>query len=198
MGIMESLEKQNFKVAKWATSTFLGWLLGFILILVLSVILDTIGIENVQFFTGTGMGLGVGFMQWRTLRRISIDDKRWIWYSVIGMTIPFLIFDLINLLFNYSLGAYMIPVCTALGGLTTGLMQFRILSASSLRANLWIYASFSGWISAALTVLSMDYIRFMEINNWIGFGINITLILGGGVVLGIITGLFLRNILERK
>jgi len=195
---MESLEKQNFIVAKWVTSTFLGWLLGFILILVLSVILDTISIENIQFFTGTGMGLGVGYMQWRIIRRISIDDKRWIWYSVIGLTIPFLIFDLINLLFGYSLGAYMIPVCTGLGGLTTGLLQFRILRASSLRAKLWIFASFVGWVSAALTVLSMDYIRILEINNWIGFAINITLILGGGVVLGFITGLFLRNILERK
>lgn len=195
---MESLEKQNFILAKWVTSTFLGWLLGFILILVLSVILGAIGVENVQFFTGTGMGLGVGFMQWRVIRRISIDDKRWIWYSVIGLTIPYLIFDLINLLFSYSLGVYLLPVCTGLGGLTTGLLQFRILRASSLRARLWIIASFAGWILAALTVSSMDYIRFMEINNLIGFAINITLILGGGVVLGFITGMFLRNILERK
>ena len=92
----------------------------------------------------------------------------------------------------------MIPLCTGLGGLTTGLLQFRILRASSLRARLWIIASFAGWIFAALSVSSMDYIRFMELNNWIGFAINITLILGGGVVLGVITGLFLRNILERK
>ena len=195
---MESLENQFFTLKKWVTATFLGWLIGFTLIVVLAVILDTIGIGNVQFFVGTGMGLGVGFMQWRILKRFFNGDKKWIWYAVLGLTIPFLFFDIISLLFSYSSGSYFIPLSTGLGGLIAGLLQFRILRTYYPKAKFWIYASFLGWVSAALTVVIMDFISLLNIANWIGFSINITLILGGGVVLGLITGLFLRNILRER
>lgn len=187
MGI---IDKQKFTVISWVQSTFLGWILGFILTSVLAGGFDLIGIENVQFVLGVGMGAGVGFMQWLMFRRVFLIHKKWIWFSTLGLTIPFLFFDLLNFLSDFTLGVYFLPLSTGLGGIIIGLLQFRIIDAISRKGKLWIVASTLGWFSAALTASSIDYI------NWAGA--NMIIILCGGVVLGIITGMFLRKILELK
>lgn len=193
---MGKFDSQEFKASKWVKSTFLGWLLGFIFILILSVGLGSIGIDGVQFFTGTGMGAGVGFMQWRLNRRTIIKDKKWIWFSALGLTIPFLFYDLLNLFNDYTLGTYLLPLCTGLGGIIVGLFQFRMLNGISRKPKLWILASTIGWFFAVLTVSGMEYTNHITTNNMAGFAINILLILVGGIVLGIITGMFLRKILK--
>ena len=193
---MGKFDSQEFKASKWVKSTFLGWLLGFIFILILSVGLGSIGIDGVQFFTGTGMGAGVGFMQWRLNRRTIIKDKKWIWFSALGLTIPFLFYDLLNLFNDYTLGTYLLPLCTGLGGIIVGLFQFRMLNGISRKPKLWILTSTIGWFFAVLTVSGMEYTNHITTNNMAGFAINILLILVGGIVLGIITGMFLRKILK--
>ena len=194
---MESLDKQIFHVSRWIISTFLGWILGFLVILILAVGLDSIGIGNLQFFIGAGIGTGVGFMQWRTIRSF-VNNKKWIWYSAFGLTIPFLIFDLLNILNFFHVGDYGLPLSTGLGGLIVGSLQFLILKDVSQKATLWILGSFIAWILAAFTVFFTSYTKALISNNFVGFAINIILILGGGVVLGITTAVLLKKILEAK
>jgi hypothetical protein len=44
---------------------------------------------------GIGMGIGLGFMQWLILRKWIADALNWIWFLVLGLTIPFLLFELL-------------------------------------------------------------------------------------------------------
>ena len=130
------------------------------------------------------------------LKRIYIVDIKWFWYSTLGLTIPFLFFDLLNLIFGFKLGDFLIPVCTGSGALLAGLFQVRLLKTISTNANKWALSNFIGWAMAALVVLGMSFTNYLTSNNWVGFTLNILLILGGGVALGLVTGYFLKKILE--
>ena len=59
----------------------------------------------------------------------------------------------------------------------------------------WIIASTVGWAMAIATVLGVDYTKYLDWMNLVIFAINLFLILAGGAVLGIITGLGLKKIL---
>jgi hypothetical protein len=57
---------------RWLRATFLGWLLGFLLILAGSVIGDLVELGGGQFIVGIGMGAGVGYTQGRTLGQLGV------------------------------------------------------------------------------------------------------------------------------
>lgn len=59
----------------------------------------------------------------------------------------------------------------------------------------WLAASFLGWTLAVALVWGMDYTKYISGHNMVLFFLNICLILGGGLVLGLITGVFLRRVL---
>ncbi len=50
---------------RWVRATALGWLVGFVLVVVLAVVWDMTS-GGAQFMVGVGMGTGVGSMQSRT------------------------------------------------------------------------------------------------------------------------------------
>jgi MFS family permease len=189
--------EQSFTVGQWTRSTFLGWLLGIFLIISLSSLLDSMGIEGMQFYLGLGMGAGVGFLQWLHLRKFITASKRWIWFSVAGMGIPFIILDLLL----PTTFVQKLPVGVALGAIVTGFLQFLILKDYSKQAHIWIWTSVIGWTVAVLAVLVVDYTKhltpYVSSNLLLAF-INLLLILSGGIILGLITGTALQSILKRS
>lgn len=186
----------QFSITRWVVSTFVGWLLGIAFILLLSGLFDSVGIEDMQFYLGIGMGAGVGFMQWRLLRKVHLIDLRWIWFSVVGLGTPFLVFDLVRYLTGKSLGSYYLPISIMLAGLLVGLFQFKILSKLVFKAKYWILMSFLGWALAALTIAGIDFLKGLSNNNWVMFSVNLFLILAGGIILGITTGPSMAKILK--
>lgn len=188
----------NPNPAKWIKATFIGWFLGIILILVLSSLFDAIGIEGFQFFLGIGMGAGVGFMQGRLLRTSGFVNTSWLWTSVAGMGLPFIISDLLIISGGLSLGSYYIPVCIASGSIVVGALQYVYLRKFSPRAARWILGCSLGWILAGVTVFTIDYTKHIFDHVLVGFFLNLSLILGGGIVLGLITTPFLRVTLGQK
>ena len=180
----------------WMLATFFGWLLGIFLLIGLSGLLDSVGIDNMQFYIGLGMGAGVGFAQWRVLRVAIGMDKIWFLSSAIGIGLPFFAFDLIRLFTGHALGSWYIPVSILLASTLCGLVQQGVLLRMGFRARTWVFICISGWVLAALTVLSMDYLKHICDNRWIMFSVNLFLILFGGVVLGWITGLVLTRIIN--
>ena len=54
-------------LSRWVRATWLGWLLGIPLIVVLALLAEGVGVGGAQVCVGAGMGLGVGFMQRRAL-----------------------------------------------------------------------------------------------------------------------------------
>lgn len=194
---MSNLTQKQFTITRWGMSTFGGWLLGVIFILLLSSALDSIGIEHMQFYLGVGMGAGVGFTQWLYLKKnTAVKNKNWIWFSVLGMGIPFIILDLIlktNTNYKPVLGI-------SFGAFTLGLLQYTILKKYSSKAGVWIFGCFTGWNLAVLTAFSINYtMRLSGIFTTLALAfINLFLILAGGIVLGVITGLSMKKILANS
>lgn len=186
--------------ASWVKTTFWGWLLGIGGILVLSVIFDAIGLEGFQFPLGLGIGGGVGLLQWRKLKKWAGLKSHWMWASTLGMGIPFLLYDIVsNYVYEKPFGEYFLPACVFAGSLMAGIWQFSLLkNHHSGKVYWWIPISLVGWMMAAGTVLAISY--SMQIKNvLIGFFVNLTLILSGGAVLGVVTAKTIMLILsERK
>jgi len=183
-----------FTIGRWVTFTFWGWLLGVAFILALSSLLGTLGIEDMQFYLGVGMGAGVGFTQWLVLRKHIAISKNWIWTSCLGMGIPMIILDL---LLSGTM-AYKLPLSIVPGSITAGILQYLILKTHGQKSHLWILSSVIGWCVAVATVFTIDYTNALKpiiSSNLVLAFINLVLILAGGVVLGIITGISMKKIL---
>lgn len=190
---MHSAISKKISVDRWIKATFWGWLLGVALILILSSVLDAVGIEDMQFYVGVGMGLGVGFTQWLLLRKYTDISASWIWASVTGLGLPFLIIDV----FLKNLGGHKLPFSVIAGGMLVSLFQYALLKCKSPKASLWIPACFAGWALAAGTVLTINFMMTIKsegMMNLVLFFANLILILSGGIVLGLITGKALKII----
>lgn len=182
---------------RWVRGTFVGWVLGFILIILAAITGDLIGTGETesQFIVGIGMGAGVGYIQGRMARQWFGASNRWAWATVIGMGVPFIASDFIGAVWSeYS---FSLPLTVAIGGLLVGLLQRRILCSHSGRANWWVPACFAGWTLAAGTAaLSGGFLDIFP-RVWPVAILNLGVILFGGVVLGIVTGGALVWILRR-
>jgi hypothetical protein len=126
-------------LARWIRTSFAGWALGFVLILVLIALSSVVGLGDTQFPVGLGMGAGVGYLQGRALATDRGARKSWLIASALGMTLPFLVSDLSDVV-DWRLG-YSLPIIIVAGGFVTGLLQWRILRKPSTRAAWWIVAS---------------------------------------------------------
>lgn len=185
-------KSSKLPIGRWTRTTFLGWLVGVVLIIVLSSFLDSIGIEHMQFYIGIGMGTGVGLTQWMLLRKLFAVRTSWIWASIVGMGLPFILLDLV-LADTFS---NKLPLSVALGGITTGILQYRILKNHFQKASHWIIGCSIAWILATVTVLTVDYtmtVRATGLTNLLLALLNLSLILSGGLILGIITGMTFKK-----
>ena len=90
--------------------------------------------------------------------------------------------------------SYKLPLSIVLGSLSAGLLQYKLLKGHAKQAHLWIWGSCLGWTVAVLTVFTVDYTKSLPFGNLVLALINLLLILAGGVVLGLITGITLKKI----
>ena len=189
-------QKTTTLSSKWMKACIAGWFAGIALILILSSSFEGLGISNMQFFLGVGMGAGIGFAQWLVLKKAAGISKVWIGYSMLGLGLPFLIFDLLKIYTALSMGSYYILLSICIAGLLAGLLQYLILKKHASNAAMWIVRSFAGWTFSALTVFAVDYTKYVSSNNWVLFSLNLVLILSGGFVLGFVTkGFMSRNLI---
>ncbi|MEK7724742.1 MAG: hypothetical protein AAB336_10365 [Acidobacteriota bacterium] len=192
---MNSEEKKQFAIGKWILATFGGWFLGVILIMMLSGFLDSIGIEGMQFYLGLGMGAGVGLAQWLIFRKFSEMSPLWILFSALGMGIPFIILDLIPI----GTVSYKLALSVAFSALVVGLLQFLLLKKHSPKAYLWIFGSFIGWTLGVAIVFIINYTMLIKVTGYMNLVmalVNLLLILAGGIVLGVISGITLKKIID--
>ena len=193
---MDSVPVNQFSVNRWTKATLWGWVIGIALILIISSFLDSIRIEHTQFYLGIGMGTGVGLVQWFLLRKFIPVSINWLLFSIIGMAIPFIIFDLIP---NETI-TQKLPFSIPIGALLVGFLQYTILKKHSLKAILWIIGSLLGWVLGVLTVFTIDYtnnLKSVITSNLALAALNLLLMLAGGIVLGIISGNTMKKILVK-
>ena len=165
---------------RWVLATLGGWVLGVVLIVVLAEVVR-IGQE---FALGVGMGLGVGFMQWRVARRWFGANSQWMWSTVVGLGLPFALSDVFGRWVTGS-DANRLLTHVAVGSLLVGFWQYRLLQRRFRSASVWILACMGGWVVAVglLGALVNGY-GGGPTRAWLNMGI----LALGGVVVGITTG----------
>jgi hypothetical protein len=178
---------------RWTRATFAGWMLGFVLMLALIGVTGLVALGDRQFPIGLGMGAGVGLLQGRLIARHAGRRRDWLAASSVGMTLPFVAFDLADVV-GWDV-VYSLPIAVVAGGLVTGILEWRILREFYRNATSWIAASALGWSLAGSTVIVNE--QFLpKIPGWVGALLYVAVVLVGGILLGAIGGLSLQRILR--
>jgi hypothetical protein len=169
---------------RWVVASSAGWVCGVIVVLVLAELQDLFHVGN-GVYIGVGMGWSIGLAQWLIARKWFGATSQWMWASTFGVTIPFLLADLVGAQWDrYSL--YLIPALAAAGGLLAGLLQRSSLRSHSRKTNWWVAASAAAWMCPALLIrlIMVPYRPRTPLEAVRNTGS----ILLGGVVLGVVTG----------
>jgi hypothetical protein len=141
------------------------------------------------------MGTGVGILQARALRNVLDRPARWVWSCAIGLTLPFLVFDVLRITGHKS--AYSVQLAVAAGGIAAGLWQACLLRPRATRAGWWILISAFGWALAALVAGSADTMtRGHAVRGIAGALLYLAIVAIGGLVLGASTGMGLVRLLR--
>jgi len=185
---MSSQDRQEDRqfFTRWVRGTFVGWLLGLVIIIVALIGGDLIGKGDGDslFIIGISMGAGVGYAQGRMVKRWLGAARGWVWTSVIGIGVPFVVFDFVGTIWSGLPDVVQLQLEVVISGLLVGVLQRRVLCLHSSRANWWIPACVAGWTLAASTAASGSLLDIIFLGRWL----NVATILLGGVVLGLVTG----------
>jgi len=134
----------------------------------------------------TGVGAGVGILQWLVLRPRVSRSGWWVLASILGLAVAGFVSTAVALA-----GAYEIPLGFAVfgfvGGAMAGLMQWFVLRRQVSRAGWWVLASTVSWAVVGLVAEGM-------IRRLLTFGVGLA---GGVVGLGGVTGLALVWLLRQ-
>jgi hypothetical protein len=178
---------------RWVRATWAGWVLGVPCIAALALLGEAIGIGGAQFIVGAGMGAGVGVLQARALRGLLPAVALWFWSGVIGLALPFLAVDIATVT-GWNL-PYWLYASITLGGLLVGCAQWLILRRHFQHAPWWIAASSVGWgLAGAAAGVAGTLMRSRQLRGLGGALAYLALVAGGGLVLGVVTGLCLARL----
>ena len=188
--------QKSFSVSKWIFLTSAGFILGIVFILLFVAFSEYSGID-VQFPLAISMGLGIGLMQWIVLRKHFENSFKWIWLFIVGLCIPFLLFDILGSFLILKEWYYFIGWC--LGFFLSGYLQYRFyLISRSFNAKSWVWYCLGAWVSCTLitSVIFIPYIK--SLGRTLEVTINMIAIFGCGPLLGLITGFGMISIIEKK
>ena len=199
----EKIQKQ-ITVTRWTLLTWAGWTAGIIFIIGIGAIAETFGLgsdSGGQAIIGVGMGAGVGLMQWVALRNHLKSPFRWFWFSLIGFSVPYFCFDLVNSFITIDITADKALVfTTAIGGVLTGWLQYNyMLKGISPKAGRWVLYNGAAWLTAHLLFNSFFALNTHGLPRYIVIPLALIMMLvggGGAPVLGIITGRAMVSILK--
>jgi len=88
----------------WFRATGLGVILGIIATTFLFGLSKEANV-TVREYSIVGFGIGIGYMQYRVLRKIHGVGKLWIWQSTFGVLTACWLVDIVRYIFNLELGA---------------------------------------------------------------------------------------------
>jgi hypothetical protein len=175
----------------WTRATWFGWLLGVPSIALLALLGEVLGIGGSQTLVGAGMGAGVGLLQGTVLRRSGVRLMPWVGACVIGLALPFLVWDIAKAVGTHR--TYSLFLCVTAGGLIAGILQATLLRAR-VPPTWWVLASTLGWgLAGGLATSADTLLRAHSIRGLAGAGLYLGLITSGGIILGVVTGLVLSR-----
>ena len=147
---MKPQQFKPFSLSRWIFDSFWGWLLGIIIILVLSSLLDSIGIENLQFYVGIGVIAGISLAQYRHIRRYFHFDISWMIWSILSFSMPFILIDGIRHYGLYSFSQNPLMLCVILATFTLSLTQYFLIKRTMPYPLSWCIFSIIGWSLAGI------------------------------------------------
>jgi hypothetical protein len=181
--------------ARWVGGTCAGWTAGFFLAILFIVVVEAVGIGNVQFPLALGMGVGVGLAQARLFGAVIGSRTTWAAATSIGLAAPFIVFDLSGLLGRPL--PFVLAVYVALGGIGVAVLQGVVLHRRRLPAAWWGLATPAGWLLASSAVALNDG-WIPKIPGVVGALLYVGVVLSGGVLLGVCTAPPARQILSAR
>ncbi|MET0645331.1 MAG: hypothetical protein ABW208_01845 [Pyrinomonadaceae bacterium] len=177
-------------IISWVRLTWLGWLLGVPLVVVLALVAEAVGVGGVQAIVGAGMGIGVGLMQGRLIRRLLDRSAAWLCSCAVGLGAPFMLTD-VSKAAGWDI-PYSLLASIALGGLVVGVWQSLILRSRLRRTGWWVVGSALGWTLAASTSSIAESLqRSQSLRGLWGALAYLGIVAAGGLVLGAVTGICL-------
>lgn len=186
-----------FPLLRWTLYCLAGWIIGIGLLIAISGLFDLLHIsgKSGQEAIGLGMAMGVGVMQWLIIRKYVSNGLTWVWCLLGGLGIPFLVYDYLSTWIPYSADS-MVVVVAIIGAIITAFLQYYfVLKPVSPRAKLWIPYCIVGWVSYNLLFGVYMVFDVIHMRNVLGIILAFTLVLGGGPLMGYITGIGLKKIL---
>ncbi len=185
---------------RWVWFTALGWLTGFACTMLIIFLFEALHIGN-QSMIGIGMGAGVGLIQALLLKRYQLSGKHWFWSTFIGMSVPYLLYDLVSLFISMR-PETILPIATALGGLLAGTLQYyTVLKPHPGSSRYWILLTAVGWLLAhgfLLFLFANEKLKQLEVPVILILVFAISCILSGGPILGLITGKSMVKVVQQQ
>ncbi len=187
-------------VLKWVGITFLGWFIGIVFIILISNIMELFNIEGLQFQLGVGIGIGMGLIQYYVLRKKLGIGFEWFWASVIGIGLPFILFDIIRFsTMQINTHEVYLIICGGLSGLFSGLFYHFILKRKDYNKTiLMVVTNTAGWLFTAYSIVRMNHVDYSSPDKLQMLIVNIVFILFGGFILGLLNGLSLTIIQKNR
>ena len=184
----------------WILHTTIGWILGIALYYLLTQLWQQFGLNlhNGQALFGIGLSAGVGIMQWQLIRQSADHGFKWFWCLFIGLSLPFVLVDLVSLAVGLNPEALTLDVqilgllCTTIiGASLAGYFQYRFVLGKSELASNWITYHSLAWIAGFIPIavyLAADQLGLTPAMAAVA-------LLMGGPLLGILTGRRIERIL---
>lgn len=168
-------------------ATPIGWAAGIVAGIALIVLAESVGIRQTQAPLVLGVALGVSEAQFRALRPVLAGARmRWLLASCLGLAGPFAVVDAsveLGRALPYDLAAFVI-----LGGILLSVLQWNVLRHRVGQAGSWLLASPAGYLAAASTIWLNERV-LPKTPGIVGALQYLGVILAGGVLLGLLTGL---------
>ncbi len=191
----------DFKPAhfqQWVLGTFYGWLIGFIAVIAFALAFETFQQGDQQSFVGLGIGLGVGYMQQRFLRRHTSIGLSWMWANIVGLGLGFFVFEHGDKVME-SFPRFTLQGSIILGGLLTGVLQFLVLRKAEIGGKWWVLFCWISWVLTGLmAILAENLPIWFERGTVVNFLSAFALVFGTGIVLAIASGYGIRRVLKGR
>jgi hypothetical protein len=114
------------------------------------------------------------------------------WYSGLGLSLPFLLYEFVPMDWQLEEMSYSLIWLIPFGGLFVGILQSRLLRGKVSKAFLWIPTCVLGWTLAVAFATVSDYDILPKITGLLGGVLTLLFMLSGGLVLGIVQGKLLQ------
>lgn len=179
---------------RWILFTALGWIAGIPLLMMLSGILEPVGLGKTAI--ALGMSFGISALQWLVLRKHFPGSVKWITLSPAAFIVPFVLVDVLGSHWFSSTEAGII-FCTLAGSVLMALVQHRyLLKSKGVRLIPWVAANLLAYALALVPpfALTLSRINQLHLPGALSVLLSFLTVLAGGPIIGWLTrAVLIRN-----